>query len=119
MKRILLAALAATVLTTSTAYAQHGPGPGRGHDRDYRGDRYEQSHGGRHDHRGPHKDVRKKRNHWSKGQRVPKEYRRHVDYRRHHLKAPPRGYQWVENDGQYLMIGIATGLIAAIATAGR
>jgi Ni/Co efflux regulator RcnB len=116
MKRILLSALAVTMLATP-ALAQ--PGPGRGHDRDHRSDRYEQSYGGRHDHRGPQKQVKKKRHHWSKGQRVPKEYRRNVDYRRHHLKAPPRGYQWVENDGQYLMIGIATGLIAAIATAGR
>jgi Ni/Co efflux regulator RcnB len=110
MKRILLAALAVTMLATPAAYAApqgHGPAP--------RGDRYEQPRGKDY-HRAPQV---KKRHHWSKGQRVPKEYRKNVDYRRHHLKAPPRGYQWVENDGQYLMIGIATGLIAAIASAGR
>jgi Ni/Co efflux regulator RcnB len=113
MKRIILCTLAVTMLATPAAYAQQGPGG------NHRGDRYEQSYGGRYDdHRGPQKQVQKKRQHWSKGQRVPKEYRRNVDYRRHNLKAPPRGYQWVENDGQYLMIGIATGLIAAIA-AGR
>lgn len=113
MKRILLAALAVTMLATPAAYAA----PQHGRDRDHRNDRYEQSHGGRHDHRGP--QVKKKRHHWSKGQRVPKQYRKNVDYHRHHLKAPPRGYHWVENDGQYMMIGIATGLIAAIASAGR
>jgi Ni/Co efflux regulator RcnB len=112
MKRIVLATLAIAMLAAPAAQAApQGPG------RDHRNDRYEQSHGGRDDHRRPQQV--KKRHHWSKGQRVPKQYRKNVDYRRHHLKAPPRGYQWVENDGQYLMIGIATGLIAAIASAGR
>ena len=114
MKRILLATVALSMLATPAAYAQsyRDRDPGR----DHRGHGYEQSH--RKDYR-DYRAKQKKRHHWSKGQRVPKEYRRNVDYHRHNLKAPPRGYQWVENDGQYLMIGIATGLIAAIATAGR
>jgi len=114
MKKILLATIALSMLATPAAYAQS-----------YHGDR----DAGR-DHRGPggyeqryDKHQAKKpqhRRHWSKGQRVPQQYRGdRIDYKRHNLKAPPRGYHWVENDGQYLMIGIATGVIAAIANAGR
>jgi Ni/Co efflux regulator RcnB len=55
--------------------------------------------------------VRKKK--WSRGQRVPAAYRRHhLDWRAHHLRQPPRGYDWVEVDGQYVLIAAATGLIA-------
>lgn len=116
MKRILLATIALSMLATPAAYAQQGH---HDRDRDHRGPSYQQQQRYDQSHRGP--QVKKqKRHHWSKGQRVPKEYRNgRVDHRRHNLKAPPRGYQWVENDGQYLMIGIATGLIAAIANSGR
>ena len=113
MKKILLATIALSMLATPAAYAQSYRGD-RDQGRDYRGNGgYEQQH------RQPHMKKQQRR-HWSKGQRVPHDYRNNrVDYRRHNLKAPPRGYQWVENDGQYLMIGLATGLIAAIANAGR
>ncbi|WEK50902.1 MAG: RcnB family protein [Candidatus Kaistia colombiensis] len=114
MKKILLATIALSMLATPAAFAQQYRGD-RDHDRDNRGHgRYEQQH------RQPQMKKQDYRRHWSKGQRVPPQYRGgRVDYHRHNLKAPPRGYQWVENDGQYLMIGIATGVIAAIANAGR
>ncbi|MBN9024365.1 RcnB family protein [Kaistia sp. MMO-174] len=109
MKKILLATIALSMLAVPAANAQSYRT-----DRDHRGSGgYEQQHG---------KQAKKPqhRKHWSKGQRVPSQYRGdRIDYKRHNLKAPPRGYQWVENDGQYLMIGIATGVIAAIANAGR
>jgi Ni/Co efflux regulator RcnB len=38
----------------------------------------------------------------------------HVDYRTHHLRRPPRGYEWREVDGNYVMAAVATGLIASI-----
>lgn len=52
-----------------------------------------------------------------RGDYVPYEYRqRHYyvnDWRARHLYAPPRGYQWVETDtGDYLLMALATGLIA-------
>jgi len=35
------------------------------------------------------------------------------DWRAHHLYAPPYGYQWVQADGgDYLLVALATGLIA-------
>jgi Ni/Co efflux regulator RcnB len=111
MKKILLATIALSMFATPAAFAQQ-----------YRGDRDQgRGHGGyEQQHRQPQMKKQDYRKRWSKGQRVPSQARgNRVDYKRHHLKAPPRGYQWVENDGQYLMIGIASGLIAAIANAGR
>ena len=37
-----------------------------------------------------------------------------VDYRSHHLRAPPRGYAWRESNGQYVLAAVATGVIASI-----
>src|ERR1700679_3981727 len=48
-------------------------------------------------------------NDWRGGQRV--------DYRRYHLRAPPRGYEWREGDGNYVLAAAATGLIAPIIAA--
>jgi Ni/Co efflux regulator RcnB len=55
---------------------------------------------------------------WRRGERVPAYYRdryRQVDYRREHLRAPPRGYRYVEDDrGDMLLVGIATGVILSV-----
>jgi Ni/Co efflux regulator RcnB len=55
---------------------------------------------------------------WYRGDRLPYEYRtRHYvvdDWRSHHLYAPPRGYQWVQSGGDYLLVAVATGIIASI-----
>ena len=55
---------------------------------------------------------------WYRGDRMPYEYRsRHYvvdDWRGHHLYAPPRGYQWVQSGGDYLLVAVATGIIASI-----
>jgi len=55
---------------------------------------------------------------WYRGDRMPSEYRtRHYvvdDWRGHHLYAPPRGYQWVQSGGDYLLVAVATGIIASI-----
>jgi len=37
-----------------------------------------------------------------------------VDYRQHHLRRPPNGYEWRESNGQYVLAAVATGLIASI-----
>jgi Ni/Co efflux regulator RcnB len=50
-----------------------------------------------------------------RGDRLPPEYRSRQyvvdDWRGHHLNAPPRGYHWVQNGGDYMLVAIATGLI--------
>jgi len=42
-----------------------------------------------------------------------------LDYRAHHLRRPPRGYEWREVDGNYILAAAATGLIASIILAGH
>lgn len=54
---------------------------------------------------------------WHKGQYLPRHVvqQRHVviDHRHHRqLYAPPRGHQWVSVDGEFLLVAVATGLIA-------
>ena len=36
------------------------------------------------------------------------------DWRGHHLNAPPRGHEWVQVGSDYVLIAIATGLIASL-----
>ncbi|MGF6771758.1 Ni/Co efflux regulator RcnB [Paraburkholderia sp. GAS199] len=57
-------------------------------------------------------------NDWHKGERLPSEYRNRSyvvdDYRGHGLQAPPRGYQWVGVNGDYVLAAVATGVIASV-----
>jgi Ni/Co efflux regulator RcnB len=46
---------------------------------------------------------------WNRGQRV--------DYRTYHLRQPPRGYEWREVDGNYVMAAVTTGIIASVIAA--
>jgi len=57
---------------------------------------------------------------WRKGYRMHEEdWRRgeRIDYREHHLRAPPEGYEWREVDGNYVLAAIATGVIASVVVA--
>ncbi|MDE2238939.1 MAG: RcnB family protein, partial [Rhodospirillales bacterium] len=38
----------------------------------------------------------------------------HDDWDRYHLHAPPPGYEWVRSGDQFVMIAIASGIIASI-----
>jgi Ni/Co efflux regulator RcnB len=55
---------------------------------------------------------------WYRGDRLPYQYRSHQyvvdDWRSHHLYAPPRGYQWVQSGGDYVLVAVATGILASI-----
>jgi Ni/Co efflux regulator RcnB len=54
---------------------------------------------------------------WSRGERMGYNDWNHasrIDYRRHHLRHPPRGYEWRESNGQYVLGAIATGVIASM-----
>lgn len=141
MKRLLTAAIALTLLGGSAAMAQpynadRYDGPDSRYDRqddryergDDRYDRYDRDdrRDDRYDRRDDRRDYRSDRydrreHRWSRGERLPGHYRGrgyYVDHRAHHLRAPPRGYQWVRADNDYVMIALATGLIASI-VAGR
>ena len=116
MKRLLTATLALSLLAGGAASAQ--PYGDRHDDRRDHNGRYEQN---RHDNRVEHRD---RGNHygqthrWVRGERLPSSYysnRGHyVDYRRHHLRQPPRGYQWVQVDNNYALVALTSGLIASI-----
>lgn len=59
----------------------------------------------------PHQD-------WKKGHQVPQHYRddRYAisDWRQHDLPAPARGQRWMEVNGDYVLMAVATGVIASI-----
>lgn len=61
---------------------------------------------------------------WRRGHRMnPEDWNRgeRIDYRRHHLRRPRRGYEWRQVDGNYVLAAVATGLISSVinASAGR
>lgn len=138
MKKIALVVASAAVLVSGAAFAQPYPSH-RGPDvriehRDTRSPRP--------DVRIEHRDVRTERRdvrierhdrhprhvepqhrpgrpHWAKGQRFEWKKHRHReiharDYRRYRLQEPPRGHRWVEVDGRFMMVNVATGIIASI-----
>lgn len=99
MKRLMLAASFAALLLSSSLALAGGKGHGHGgHDGHPPGK-----------HKGWHKDYRK-------GERLDVEYSSYyVDYHEHHLAAPPRGHRWVRHpDGRYILVAVATGIIADI-----
>lgn len=114
MKRLVLSAVALSMLALPVAQAQAGPR----HD----APRYEQQH--RHWDKKPgydkkvivKKKVVKKRHHWARGNRVPDWQRRHVvkDYHRYGLRHPGHGQHWVKVDNDFLLVSIASGIIGGI-----
>jgi Ni/Co efflux regulator RcnB len=105
MKSFFVAAATAALIAGSAGSALagphdhgHGPGPGpSGHPG------WGQDYGGGH--------------HWKSGQRMGYNDWNHgqqVDWRARHLRTPPRGYEWREVNGQYVLAAVATGLIASI-----
>jgi Ni/Co efflux regulator RcnB len=112
------------------------------HDRDRDHDRH--AHDRRHDDRGPHHDngwhghrpppppryghgydhgpayyhrpPPRYYGHWERGHRY---YGRNVvvyDYGSYRLRSPPRGYHWVRENNDFLLVAVATGIILDIAT---
>ena len=121
------------------AYARQGGDSQRGEHRDYRDNRDNRDNDGYRDRR-DNRDYRQNRdfrrhdgygvynngssghyvrNDFRRGGYVPSEYRgsRYAvsDWRSHRgLYAPQRGYQWVQSGNDYLLVAIATGLIANV-----
>jgi len=124
MKRLLTGALALSLLTGTAAMAQpynhddHGRyDQSRHNDRDDNRGYGHDKRGYGHDNRGYGHGHR-----WARGQRMPSSWyqdRNHyVDYRSHHLRAPPRGYRWVRtDDNNFALVALTTGLIASIIAA--
>jgi len=113
--RSILAAVALSVMAVPMAQAQSR------YDAPRHGHRYEQPEKNRY--HAPKKAQAprhvQKRHHWSKGARVPEWQRKPVvrDYKRHGLRKPGKGQQWIKVDNDYLLIGLAGGVIASIVAA--
>lgn len=122
MKRLLTASVAVLMLASGAgaASAQDWRKDGRdNHDRAYEQvrrdqERREARQDARHEAR---QDARKHRR-WTKGQRLDARYRGNdyyvSDWRRHGLRAPPRGYRWQKVNDQYVLAAVATGLITSV-----
>ena len=121
-KAIVCAIAAATLGLSSLSFAQGYDRRGndqrqeqRGHDNrgDNRGDD-RRDDGARHNDRG--NDYGARGPQFRRGGHIPAQYRSRQyvvnDWRAHHLSAPPRGHQWVQVGGDYVLVAVATGLIA-------
>ena len=119
------------LLASSLAFAEgHGRPDNQQQDEYQNGSR----HGQRDDRRGEYRDERnfdQREGRWNqrrqeynahgpefaRGRYIPREYRDRayeVDYREHHLSPPPQGHRWVQVGADYVLIAIATGVIANI-----
>ena len=128
MKRLIITTLAATLLA-GTALSGTAMAAGQRYDDRGRYDqRHDQRHDGRYDRHDDRRDYghsrrdaaheRRDYRHWQRGQRLDARYRDNryyvSDYRRHGLRAPPRGYRWQRVDDSYILAAVATGLIASV-----
>lgn len=112
MKRIVLAAVAFSMLAAPMAQAQQRYDAPPRYQQHQQHQQHQPHYGQKHS--GPKHFQKKQR--WSKGKRVPEWQRRYSvrDYHRHGLKRPGRHQQWVKVDNDYLLISLATGIIAGI-----
>ena len=115
----VILALAVSASAIPAVHAQEYDRRDERHD-DRRGDRRDDRHDERRDAmaRDDHHDHERgfgPGHGFHRGDRLPPEYWSHhyvVDnWREHHLSAPPRGYQWVQNGADYALVVIGTGLI--------
>ncbi len=109
MKRILVSLLALSLFASGSALAdphhkKHGHGHGNGH---------AHGHHDQHGHPGGHKFKHKR------GDRLAASHRGHHvhDFHVHGLAPPPHGHEWRRIDGEYVLIAVATGVIASVIAA--
>ena len=121
MKRLMLAiSIALLACLPTAAFADDDD-----HDHDRRGYYYDHHHDDddddrRHRHHGKkHKHKGWKRDHYRRGDRIEVvhvERRYYVDdYEHYRLRRPPHGHRWIRtDDGRYLLVAVASGIIADI-----
>lgn len=113
MKRLLLAISLALLSTATVMASDHGHRERHGHDDDG------YSRGKHKGHRKHHREHYYDEHEFHRGERIPVVYLERdyyvEDYRVYHLAPPPRGHRWVRtDDGKYILIAVATGIIADI-----
>lgn len=103
MKKLILAAVAASMLATPVLAA---PAQDYGHRQPQR---VTVAH-----RQAPAPQYRS----WQRGQRFDSRYARNyrqIDYRQHRgLRAPPRGYHYVQSGNDAVLVALGTGIVAAI-----
>ena len=121
--KLTMCALAAcALLASSVSFADdHDRGDhgedfqrGRHHAHEWQDQRFDQRDG-RWNERRPEYNARGPE--FRLGGHIDREYRNRayeVDYREHHLRRPPEGQRWVQVGADYVLIAIATGVIANI-----
>ncbi len=116
-KLVITALIAATLAAQGSAFADdhrddHRRGPP--HRSSHSDNRFHDKHYDRG--AGPHHDFRR-------GGYISREYRSRQyvvnDWRGHRLHQPPRGYHWVQTGTDYVLIAVATGVIAQIVLGGN
>jgi Ni/Co efflux regulator RcnB len=99
-------AVVSAMLCSGMAFAQD-------HNDDQRDDHHDNAQ--HDDHHDNHAYVQHKE--WKKGYHMNQDdWARggQVDYHTQHLRTPPRGYEWRETDGNYVLAAVATGVIASV-----
>jgi Ni/Co efflux regulator RcnB len=129
MKKLVLGLLIAAMAVPAAPAMAQGQGRGGDHqghqDRDSRDERASRDRSDNHgrwarNDRGRHHGWGQDRgNHygWGRGQRMGYNdwnNARRVDYRRYHLRQPPRGYEWRRNDDRFILAAVGTGLILSV-----
>ncbi|MDR5883566.1 RcnB family protein [Caballeronia sp. LZ032] len=132
--RIVAALVCASIgLTTGAVFAQPSPGGPDNNHESYRGPGGPggpgaQGHGPQtYDNHGNDRNAPRPPEHanneprysdWHKGERLSSDYRNRQyvvdDWRGHKLRQPPRGYQWVGVGADYLLVAVASGIIAQV-----
>ena len=117
MKRLLLAAsLALACLAAPAAFADDHHHHRHGHhDHDHDDDDDDRHH----HHSREHRHHGWKRKHYRRGERIEVVHvERHYyvdDHEHYRLRPPPRGHRWIRtDDGRYLLVAVASGIIADV-----
>lgn len=121
MKTVVSALMAISLATGGIAFAQ-GRGDQNDRNRNEQArDQHDRNNGRQSDYRGyaGHDERGAGPNHeYYKGGRMPAQYRSNHyvvdDWRGHHLSAPPRGYHWVQTGSDFVLVAIASGIIAQL-----
>lgn len=115
MKRVLASLITLSLLAGGSAFAQQQPQ----HDDHDRGGQQQHDRGNHGDNHG--QQQRNDRQPPRKGGRLADDYRGDgvPDYRKHGLRKPPRGHEWRKVDGNYVLVAVATGIIASVIAANR
>ncbi|OTG65197.1 RcnB family protein [Acinetobacter silvestris] len=133
----VIALILTTTLIASSLFAEryddHNDSRNHDRDRDYQDHRNEHDH---HDgqqwdhqprymqnHQAYRHDLPRPHHEWRRGQTIPSQYRRSDyyidDWQRYDLPAPPHGHRWLNVNGDYVLVAVATGVIASILLGGH